>query len=98
MDIEYKTRKLEKICTIAYEADIEYGKEMTEIIHRRIDQIKASDSIKTLVIGKIGRCHQLRGNRVWQYAMDLKHPFRLIFRLKEKEIEVVNILEITDYH
>lgn len=47
---------------------------------------------------RIGRCHPLKGNRKNQYAVDLVHPYRLIFEKKESEIQIVNITEITDYH
>ena len=46
----------------------------------------------------IGRCHALEGNRRGQYAMDLAHPYRLIF-VEEDEMTVsVRIEQIEDYH
>ena len=46
----------------------------------------------------IGRCHSLKGNRQEQYAVDLVHPYRLVFEKKEDIIQIANILEIIDYH
>ncbi len=46
----------------------------------------------------VGRCHQLKGNRKKQYAVDLVHPQRLVFEKKDEEIRIVNVLEIVDYH
>lgn len=40
MDITYKSKKLERICTDAKAADRAYGKEMSEKIHMRIDEIQ----------------------------------------------------------
>ena len=47
---------------------------------------------------RIGRCHQLKGNRKNQFAVDLVHPYRLVFEKKGTEIQIANIIEIIDYH
>ena len=71
---------------------------MTEKIHMRIDEIRAADTIEELIACRIGRCHPLLGKRRGQYAMDLVHPFRLIFEKKGNEIQIAHIIDITDYH
>lgn len=98
MKITYKTSKIEKVCTIASEANKKYGPEMAEKIHQRIGEIEASDTIEELIQFHIGRCHSLKGARKWQYAMDLVHPYRLVFEKKGTEIQIAIIMEITDYH
>ena len=98
MKITYKTRKIEKVCTLASEAEKKYGLEMAEKIHQRIDEIDASDTVEEMVKFHIGRCHPLKGNRKGQYAMDLVHPYRLVFERKGNEIQIANVMEIVDYH
>jgi toxin HigB-1 len=49
LQIEYKNRRLEKVCTDAHEAEVKHGKNMAEKIHQRIDEITAADSIEILV-------------------------------------------------
>lgn len=98
MDITYKNKKIEKICTDAKIADKIYGKEMAERIHQRIDEISAADTIEVMIQFHIGRCHPLTQNRKGQYAMDLIHPYRLVFKKNGDEIQVANVLEIVDYH
>ena len=98
MKITYKTRKLEKVCTIASETEKRYGVEMSEKIHQRIDEIDASETVEEMIQYHIGRYHHLKGNRKCQYAMDLIHPQRLIFEKKGNEIQIVNVIEIVDYH
>ena len=98
MKITYKTRKIEKVCTIASEAEKKYGSEMAEKIHQRIDEIDASDTVEEMVQFHIGRCHLLKGNRKGQYAMDLVHPYRLIFEKTGDIIQIANVMEIVDYH
>lgn len=62
------------MCTIASIAEKKYGTRMAELIHRRVDQIEAADSVEQLIQFQIGRCHPLHQNREGQYAMDLVHP------------------------
>ena len=40
----------------------------------------------------------LANNRKGQYAMDLVHPYRLVFEKHGDEIQIAHILEIVDYH
>lgn len=98
MDITYNNRKIEKICTDAKTADRTYGKEMAEKIHQRIDEITAADTVEMMIQFHIGRCHPLSQNRKGQYAVDLVHPYRLVFEKSGDEIQIVNILEIVNYH
>ncbi|MDY2888461.1 MAG: type II toxin-antitoxin system RelE/ParE family toxin [Candidatus Caccosoma sp.] len=99
MNITYKNKKMHKICTDASIAAKTYGSEMALKIAMRVDQIQATDSIEVLVQNKIGRCHQLRGNRKNEYAMDLVHPYRLVFKIDEfNNIQIAFIMEIIDYH
>lgn len=73
-------------------------KEMAEKIHMRIDQISAADTVEMMIQFHIGRCHALTQNRKGQYAVDLVHPYRLVFEKIGNEIQIVNVLEIVDYH
>ncbi len=98
MDVRYKNKKLQKICTNAEAARTSYGSEMARKIHYRIDQLEAADSIQELISNRIGRGHGLIGDRQGQYAMDLIQPYRLIFREVESGIQIVMVMEIVDYH
>lgn len=98
MDILYANKKLQKVCTDAIAAEKAYGKDMACKIHQRIDQISASEDVDSLVQFHIGRCHSLSQNRSGQYAMDLIHPYRLVFEVVGDKVQIANILEIVDYH
>lgn len=98
MQIEYKNSRIEKVCTNAYEAERKHGREMAEKIQLRIDQISAALSVEMMIQFKIGRCHPLKGNRKNQYAVDLVHPYRLVFEKIGDQIQIANIMEIVDYH
>lgn len=64
----------------------------------RIDEIKAIDTVENMINFNIGRCHRLINNRRGQYAVDLVHPYRLVFEKHGNEIQIAHILEIVDYH
>lgn len=82
MKVTYKSKKLEKRCTIVRETIKVYGVNKAELIHQRIDQIKSADTVEHLVQYHIGRCH----------------PYRLVFEKIEKEIQIAEIQSIEDYH
>ena len=98
IEIHYRTNKLKRVCENAEVATKEYGNEMAEKIHQRIDQISVADNVEMLVRYRIGRCHGLLGDRKGQYAMDLCHPYRLIFTKEDSHTVSVRIEEIEDYH
>ena len=98
MRITYKSKKIEKVCTVASEAEKKYGLEMAAKIHQRIDEISSADTIEEMVQFKLGRCHSLKGERKGQYAVDLVQPNRLVFQKEGDEIQIAKIMEIVDYH
>lgn len=71
---------------------------MAEKIHMRIDQISAADTVEMMIQFHIGRCHPFVNNRKGQYAVDLVHPYRLVFEKNGNEIQIAHITEIVDYH
>ena len=55
LDVRYKNKKLQKICTDAETARASYGNEMARKLHLRIDQLEAADSIQELIlVGAMG--------------------------------------------
>ena len=66
MDITYKNRKIEKVCTDAKAAERTYGRKMADKIHQRIDEIDAADTVEMMIKFHIGRCHSLTQNRKGQ--------------------------------
>ena len=98
MKITYKNNKIQKICTDIKVAEKTYGTKMAEKIDMRIGEISAADTVEMMIQFHIGRCHSLSQNRKGQYAVDLVHPYRLVFEKHGNEIQIANILEIVDYH
>jgi len=111
MDILFKTKKFMKQCnkyTLMVRA---YGPRRSKLIQRRLDEMRAADSLEDLRYLPRIRCYELRGNRKGQLSVDLDHPYRLIFRpahdpFPEKEeggldwskVTLVEILKVDDTH
>lgn len=98
MEIQYKSKKIRKVCTDANTARKNYGEKMARKIQQRIDELTAADSVEMMIQYHIGRCHSLTGNREGQYALDLVQPYRLIFIQIGNEIQIAEVQEIVDYH
>lgn len=98
MEVVYKTRTLQRICTDVQAASRKYGIRMAEVISMRVKQMKIAKNTEELLYFRIGRCHALKGNRAGQFAMDLVHPYRLVFERIGDVVQIVRIVEITDYH
>lgn len=77
---------------------------------QRLDQLKASETLEDLR-NQPGRFHELKNDRKGQWACDLDHPYRLIFRPQENpvpndengnyiwsKIKSTEIIEIKNYH
>lgn len=111
MYIEYRTNKLRKCCLKFKAAQKTYGKKMAVKLMQRINEIIAAPTLDDLNKLPPTRCHKLTGNRAGQFAVDLEHPFRLIFEpvceddeiyaegvLDLKKVTKIKILEVGDYH
>lgn len=98
LQITYADRKIEKMCTDLEAAERKHGTQIAEMIHQRIQEISAADSVEQLVQYHIGKCHPLTGNRSGQYAMSLTKNWRLVFEKVKGYLKVVCIIEVKDYH
>ena len=105
MKITYKNNALKKVCENDSIAIRIYGASCAKRIRNRLYEIKVAKKVGEL---KAGRPHPLRENRKGQIAVTLTKNMRLIFQdagqsdsesiTDWKDIEAVQIIEITDYH
>jgi len=80
MDIVFRTTKLQKECNDHKALIRAYGPLKAKLIRRRIDELRAADSLKDMSYLSQARCHELKGNKAGQLSVDLNYPYRLIFR------------------
>lgn len=89
----------------------EYGKDNATAIKKRMAILNAAPTLENVPSEKPTRRHPLKGDRKGEFAVDLCHPFRLVFEpdhdpipLKKdggidlSEITAVIILRVEDYH
>lgn len=111
MKISFKNRKLQR----AFESEASlkriFGARMLRAIKARISVLEDSSCLADVPTIKPERCHQLKGKRDEQFAVDLVQPYRMVFEVnhdpmprdefggidKKRVIEIM-ILEVVDYH
>ena len=107
MIVEYKTNKLKKQCESPKEAQRAYGARIGNKLTQRVNEFVAAPNLLDIKHNKPARLHRLKGDRSDEYAVDLVHPFRLVFKpiveynisINNLEcIEIVRIEEVEDYH
>lgn len=110
MEVRFATRKLEKIFASQKELTRAYGPAQTKKIMMRMAVLRNAPNLATVPRTPPDRCHQLSQDRDEQYAVDLVHPFRIIFEIvdpipRDKDggidlssVTTIRILKMTDYH
>ena len=110
MDIAFRTRKLQKICSEEKAGIRELGPESARKLRARMADLRAAPTLEHLR-NLPGRLHQLTGDRKGQLSLDLKHPYRLLLvpaddppptkpdgGLDWSNITAITIIDIEDTH
>lgn len=111
VEISFRTRRLERVFSSEREIRRAYGDVMAGIIRRRITLLIRANSLTEVPNRPPARRHSLSGRRMGQYAIDLAHPYRLIFepnhnpvpRREDGGVDTdlvtsITIIEVVDYH
>ena len=110
LEVLFSDKKLQKICSNEKQLQKEYGQNARKI-QRRLFELHSVDNLSQISPSPPPRRHQLKGERKGQFAVDVKHPFRIVFvpanapvPLKNdggvdlEKVTVVEIVWIGDYH
>jgi proteic killer suppression protein len=113
MDIHISDNNLRKAVEDQAACRRRYGPEMAKKIMIRVAVLRAADSLADFWPPKSGpeRCHELKGDREGTFSIDLKQPYRLLFRSAApppadrsdeqqhwKSITAIEIFAIEDTH
>lgn len=107
MELHFKNSKLKKQCEDPQKAQKIYGARIGNILTQRVGELSAATNLLDIKYIPAARLHKLKGKRSNEYAVDLVHPFRLVFTpiISEnvdidqlERINIVRIEEVTDYH
>ncbi|HIK12331.1 MAG TPA: killer suppression protein HigA [Oscillatoriaceae cyanobacterium M33_DOE_052] len=108
MEISFRDKKLQELCEQESVAQRKLGKNTARKLKARLADLMAAANVSEL---QAGRPHPLKGDRVGQFALDLVHPQRLVFkpahetipRLEDggidwSQVTQIYIIWIGDYH
>jgi len=111
MNINFATQKLTKIFNSEKLLLKEYGSENSKIIIRRMMVLYAAPTLEDVSHRPPERRHELKGARKGKFTVDLKQPYRLIFKpnhrpmpkkddggIDIKRVKAITILGVEDYH
>lgn len=111
MDVTFKDEKLARAFNSEKNLVKEYGPENAKKIKLRMAVLAEATCLEEVPHRPPERRHELSGERKGQFAVDLKHPQRLIFEpnhdplprkadggLDLKKINAITIIEVEDYH
>jgi plasmid maintenance system killer protein len=111
MVIVYKTTKFEKECNEAKLMVRKHGQPRAKLLQKRLTELRAAAVLEDIRTLPQARCHELRENRKGELAVDLDHPYRLIFEPADEpiptkpdggldwtKVTTIRILGIEDYH
>jgi proteic killer suppression protein len=98
MEIQFRTRELQKQYENSRAAQKAYGEKVARKYVLRINTIKQARDIEELERLPVLRCHQLKGDRQGQWAINLTGFFRLIFTLTGEQLQIVCIEEVSKHY
>jgi toxin HigB-1 len=110
LQISFVDKKLENVCQDQRLLIKTHGQIRAKKINQRLASLKAAETLAD-IRNFPGRCHELKGDRAGQLALDLDHPYRLIFvpdhnptprktdgGLDWQAVTAVCLLDVEDYH
>ena len=104
MEISFKDKKLKKTCEDQTSLRLKYGNLQSEAIIQRINELLSAENLFDISKLPHARLHSLKGGLKNCYAVDIKHPYRIIITYLNgdpkdlKSITQIMIKEIIDYH
>lgn len=111
MDISFTKTKFAKLCNSEKKLRGEFGPRMAGLIQQRLFELHDAGNLEVMRTLPAARCHELTQDRDGQLAVDLVHPYRLIFKpdhdplpLKDdtgldwSKVTMIEVIEITNYH
>ncbi|MEW5702910.1 MAG: killer suppression protein [Candidatus Zixiibacteriota bacterium] len=108
MDVYFKSERLMVACNEKQKGIRAYGDRRFRLIRRRLDDLTAA--LRLSDMRGIGNCHELKGDRKGQLAVDLDKGWRLLFvpaqdpapikpdgGLDWSKVTSVSIVDVEDY-
>ncbi len=111
MDIDFARQKLEKTFNSQTALNRTFGDRIARTIAMRMAVLRNARTLSMVPVTRPERRHQLEGGRAGQYAVDLVHPHRLVFKpnhdpmprkkaggIDTDQVTAITIIGVIDYH
>lgn len=111
MQTTFANRKLQKLCSDKAQPKSGLDNEQIQKLHLRLFQIAIADSLNDLYTYKELHCHELKGQRKNEYAINLDEKVRIVFIIADypiprlpdggvnrKQVKEIEIIAVGDYH
>lgn len=111
MQVNFKSRKLQKVCNNEQRCIKKFGAICAKRIRARLDELHDSPNLETMRYFPQARFHPLSGDMKGLYAVDVEHPKRLIIKpdhnpipkktdggIDLEQVTRVLVVDIIDYH
>jgi plasmid maintenance system killer protein len=111
VDISFRVRSLQKACNSDKDSRKRWGEENSKKVRARLADLAAFACLADVPSTPPYRCHPLKGQRDGQFAIDVKHPFRLIFEVAHdpvptlddgsvdlRQVTAIRVIAVEDYH
>lgn len=111
MNIAFKTTKLKKVFNTEKGLVKAYGADKAKALKNRIYILKTANNLMQVPVTPPYLRHQLKGDYKDFFALNVKHPYRLVFKpnnnplpllddggLDLTRITDIEIIDVVDYH
>jgi proteic killer suppression protein len=111
VEISFKTKKLQRICSQEKEMLKHLGANRSKKLKQRLMELFAADTLADISYLPPPLCHELTGKEAGQFSVDLDHPYRLLFipaenhvperedgGIDREQVSAIEIIEIKDTH
>src|SRR5947208_13740638 len=79
MEIHFRHQKMQGACNSERETVKRWGASRGRKIVQRLAELAAAENLAVIGVLPPARLHELQGDRAGQFAVDVEHPFRLVF-------------------
>src|SRR5258706_4866244 len=92
MEISISDKRLRKVAHDDAACRRQYGVDMAKKIKLRMAALRAAESLADFWPPKSGpeRCHELKGDRPGTFSVNVKQPYRLLFRPADEPDETLD--------
>jgi toxin HigB-1 len=111
MHITFKNAQMKTMCNDFRKLMKKHGERRAKLVMQRLQQFQAMSSLAVArTLPQLG-CHELTGDRNGCLAVNLDHPYRLVFTVDQEPFpakedggldwtraHTIQIIEIEDYH